>query len=541
MQREQLEIIPAPLGDVPGIALAGRDRHRRRPSRCRSRSTTGSARAPARSSWTSASVEFLDSSGVSLLVRARALLGREERELVVDLPARPGPPHLRGRRASSTCSPCSRAASRRPPRSSPPIEPSTLRTSAPDRGMSAREPVVRARGDLRRGHAIDTDRLGGDRALTGVPGARRPPAALRRAVHDLLPRLVPRLHPALRVRARLHGRVGLRGPHGRLLPRADAVRHGLRARASGTCARPTRSSTRSPSARSPPTPTTSTHPGATGRFARDRGAVRERDDGGVAMTVLAAVNVEAVVIFAIVLSITLGITYWASQRMTGATTFYAAGRQITGVPERPRDLRRLPLRGLVPRHRRPDLPLRLRRVPVLDRVPRRLPHRDVPAGRAHAQLRQVHDRRRAGVPPEPEAGALRGGARHALRRRLLPDRADGRRGRAHPGARRHRLHARRDPHRRLHALLRDLRRHARHHVGADHQGRAADGGHHRDVAVRARAGRLQPDPALQRRRRQQDGGVDVLARPGHVPRLADRHRLARPRARARHRRACRTS
>jgi cation/acetate symporter len=48
------------------------------------------------------------------------------------------------------------------------------------------------------------------------------------------------------------------------------------------------------------------------------------------MTVFAAVNVEAVVIFAIVLSITLGITYWASQRMTGATTFYAAGRQITG-------------------------------------------------------------------------------------------------------------------------------------------------------------------------------------------------------------------
>ena len=48
------------------------------------------------------------------------------------------------------------------------------------------------------------------------------------------------------------------------------------------------------------------------------------------MTVLAAVNVEAVVIFSIVLSITLGITYWASRRMTGATTFYAAGRQITG-------------------------------------------------------------------------------------------------------------------------------------------------------------------------------------------------------------------
>jgi cation/acetate symporter len=49
------------------------------------------------------------------------------------------------------------------------------------------------------------------------------------------------------------------------------------------------------------------------------------------MTVLAAVNVEAVVIFAIVLSITLGITYWASKRAGSAVGFYAAGRQITGV------------------------------------------------------------------------------------------------------------------------------------------------------------------------------------------------------------------
>jgi cation/acetate symporter len=45
--------------------------------------------------------------------------------------------------------------------------------------------------------------------------------------------------------------------------------------------------------------------------------------------ILAEINTTAVVIFAIILSITLGITYWASQRMTGTTTFYAAGRQIT--------------------------------------------------------------------------------------------------------------------------------------------------------------------------------------------------------------------
>ena len=73
------------------------------------------------------------------------------------------------------------------------------------------------------------------------------------------------------------------------------------------------------------------------------------------------------------------------------------------------------------------------------------------------------------------AGAHRRGARHAGRRRVLPDRADGRRGRADPGAGRHRLQPRGGPHRHVHALLRRLRRHGRHDVGADHQGRAADG------------------------------------------------------------------
>jgi cation/acetate symporter len=46
---------------------------------------------------------------------------------------------------------------------------------------------------------------------------------------------------------------------------------------------------------------------------------------------LAAVNVEAVAIFAVVVSITLGITFWASKRTTNATQFWAAGRGITGA------------------------------------------------------------------------------------------------------------------------------------------------------------------------------------------------------------------
>src|SRR5919107_598418 len=49
------------------------------------------------------------------------------------------------------------------------------------------------------------------------------------------------------------------------------------------------------------------------------------------MTLFAEINVEAVVIFAIVLSVTLAITYWASKRARGTIGFYAAGRQITGA------------------------------------------------------------------------------------------------------------------------------------------------------------------------------------------------------------------
>src|SRR6478609_2734750 len=47
------------------------------------------------------------------------------------------------------------------------------------------------------------------------------------------------------------------------------------------------------------------------------------------MTLIAKVNVEALVMAAIILSITLGITYWASKRASSAVGFYAAGRNIT--------------------------------------------------------------------------------------------------------------------------------------------------------------------------------------------------------------------
>jgi len=46
--------------------------------------------------------------------------------------------------------------------------------------------------------------------------------------------------------------------------------------------------------------------------------------------VFAEVNTTAIVVFAIVLSITLGITFWASKRASSAVGFYAAGRGISG-------------------------------------------------------------------------------------------------------------------------------------------------------------------------------------------------------------------
>ena len=64
----------------------------------------------------------------------------------------------------------------------------------------------------------------------------------------------------------------------------------------------------------------------------------------------------------------------------------------------------------------------------------------------------------------------------------------------------------------------------------------ADGRHRRDVDLRVREDELQPDRAVQPGRGGRQGrGLDVLARPGHVPQEQHRHGLARSRARARHR------
>ncbi|MDX6724629.1 MAG: cation/acetate symporter, partial [Solirubrobacteraceae bacterium] len=45
----------------------------------------------------------------------------------------------------------------------------------------------------------------------------------------------------------------------------------------------------------------------------------------------ADINELALAIFAVIVGITLAITYWASKRTHSATEFWAAGRGITGV------------------------------------------------------------------------------------------------------------------------------------------------------------------------------------------------------------------
>ena len=140
------------------------------------------------------------------------------------------------------------------------------------------------------------------------------------------------------------------------------------------------------------------------------------------------------------------------------------------VPERAGDRRRLHVGGVVPRHLCRGDGRRLRRADLLDRLPRRLAGRDLPARRAAAQPRQVHLRRRRRVPLRADAGARVRGLGHAGRRRLLPDRADGRRRAADQAAVRPRLLDRRRHRRRADDGLRAVRRHDGDHLGADHQG-----------------------------------------------------------------------
>ena len=58
------------------------------------------------------------------------------------------------------------------------------------------------------------------------------------------------------------------------------------------------------------------------------------------------------ILFLAVVALTVGITFWASRQTKGAADYYAGGRSLHRLPERPGDLRRLHVGRVVPRHLR---------------------------------------------------------------------------------------------------------------------------------------------------------------------------------------------
>ncbi|CAA9298448.1 MAG: Putative symporter YjcG, partial [uncultured Friedmanniella sp.] len=215
---------------------------------------------------------------------------------------------------------------------------------------------------------------------------------------------------------------------------------------------------------------------------------------------------------------------------------------VLRLPERAGHRRGLHVRGLIPRHLGGHRPLRLRRVPLLHRVPGRLAGRPAAGGGAAAQLRPLHDGRPARLPDAADASPQRRGHLDDRGVHLLPagpDGGGGRPGRAaagrqrpggeEPGDRRRR---RADGH------LRDLRRDEGHHLGADRQGRAADGRHPADHDPGSGPVQLQPLRAARRRRREVRQGAG-LPRAGPAlrqgPDRQDRLLVPRPGAGAGHR------
>ncbi len=175
--------------------------------------------------------------------------------------------------------------------------------------------------------------------------------------------------------------------------------------------------------------------------------------------------------------------------------FLCGGRRRVRTAEWLGDRRRLPVGGVVPRHRRPDLALRLRRLHVLGRLAGRLHHRAAGDRRAVSQHRQIHAVRHSRLSQQSAGGADRRRAVDDHGVDVLPDRADGRRRRAGEDADRHRLRNLGDGRRRADARLRAVRRDGGDDLGADHQGDpAGDGvdpaGDARLGAVRLQSARL---------------------------------------------------
>ena len=207
------------------------------------------------------------------------------------------------------------------------------------------------------------------------------------------------------------------------------------------------------------------------------------------MTVLAAVNETALVVFAVVVGVTMVVSYFASKRVATATDFWAAGRGLTGpqngfaiAGDYMSAASFLGIAGLIFLFGFDGFLYSVGFLVAFLTVLFLLAERMRNSGKytiADVLSFRLNER------PARAAAALG----HAVSGRLLPDRPDGGRGCADRGPRGYRLPARRGPHRRLHDHLHRPRRHARHQLGADHQGVPADDGGHCHVALGAGGGR----------------------------------------------------
>ena len=182
------------------------------------------------------------------------------------------------------------------------------------------------------------------------------------------------------------------------------------------------------------------------------------------------------------------------------------------LPERLGDRRRLHVGVVVPRLRGPDLPVRrrrLRRADGGDRGVRPGAASSSPSGCATPASSRSPTCCRSACASGRAARPRRSGRSRSSSIYLLAQMVGaGALIQALTGVE---LHAGRDRRRRLHARLRDLRRHARHDVGPDHQGDAAHGVRRGAHDLRAREGGLQPGRAVQSaRERSHDEGAAFL-------------------------------
>ena len=193
------------------------------------------------------------------------------------------------------------------------------------------------------------------------------------------------------------------------------------------------------------------------------------------MTFIAAVNETALAVFAVVVGVTMVITYFASKRVSTATDFWAAGRGLTGpqngfaiAGDYMSAASFLGIAGLIFLFGFDGFLYSVGFLVAFLTVLFLLAERMRNSGKY-----TIADVLAYRLKQQPARAAAALGT--LVGRRLLPDRADGRRGRPHRGAGGHRLLAGRDPHRRVHDHLHRRRRHARDELGADHQGVPADG------------------------------------------------------------------